>query len=71
MGEIFANPLTELAEYVDMKRDMDLGMGPVQGCGVMDYQKVHVMQELLAAAGCKRVITHDARNGDLRGFLLF
>ncbi len=59
MGEIFANPLTELAEYVDMKRDMDLGMGPVQVCGVTDSQKVHVMHELSSGAGWKLIITHD------------
>ena len=29
MGEIFANPLTELAEYTDIERDLSLGRGPV------------------------------------------
>ena len=28
MAEVFANPLAELAEYTDMKQDMDKGKGP-------------------------------------------
>ena len=46
MGEIFANPLTELAEYGDMKQDLMKGKGPVQICGVTDSQKVHVMYQV-------------------------
>ena len=40
MGEIFANPLMELAEYVDMKQALERGKGPVQASGVTDSQKV-------------------------------
>ena len=32
MAEVFANPLAELAEYTDMKQDMDLR-------GIMAYAK--------------------------------
>ena len=46
MAEVFANPLAELAEYTDMKQDMDKGKGPIQVSGVTDSQKVHVMHEL-------------------------
>ena len=59
MGEIFANPLIDLAEYTDMKRDVDGGRGPVHICGVTDSQKVHVMHELSAAKKWKLVVTHD------------
>ena len=34
MAEVFANPLAELAEYTDMKQDMDKGKGPIQVSGV-------------------------------------
>ena len=40
MGENFANPLAELAEYTDMKRDLMNGYGPIHICGVTDSQKV-------------------------------
>ena len=40
MAEVFANPLAELAEYTDMKQDMDKGKGPIQVSGVTDSQKV-------------------------------
>ncbi|MBQ7796013.1 MAG: transcription-repair coupling factor [Lachnospiraceae bacterium] len=59
MGEIFANPLVDLAEYSDMKRDLDSGKGPVHICGVTDSQKVHVMHELSTAKSWKLVVTHD------------
>ena len=59
MGEIFANPLTELAEYGDMKRDLNQGRGPVHICGVTDSQKVHVMYELSADKAWKLVVTYD------------
>ena len=59
MGEIFANPLVELAEYTDMKRDLMQGNGPIHICGVTDSQKVHVMYELSAEKSWKLVVTHD------------
>ena len=59
MGEIFANPLTELAEYGDMKRDLMKGKGPVQICGVTDSQKVHVMYQVSEEKAWRLVVTHD------------
>lgn len=59
MGEIFANPLMELAEYTDMKRDLETGKGPVQICGITDSQKVHLMHELSGKVAWKLVVTHD------------
>lgn len=58
-GRNFANPLTELAEYTDMKRDLELGRGPVQICGVTDSQKVHLMYELSREKAWKLVVTYD------------
>lgn len=59
MGEIFANPLTELAEYTEMKRDLEQGNGPIQVSGVTDSQKVHVMYELSAAKAWRLAVTYD------------
>ena len=59
MGEIFANPLVDLAEYTDMKRDLDQGRGPIHVCGITDSQKVHVMHELSAGKSWKLIVTHD------------
>ena len=59
MGEIFANPLMELAEYVDMKQALERGKGPVQASGVTDSQKVHVMHELSAGTPWRLVVTYD------------
>ena len=59
MSEIFANPLTELAEYADMKRDLEQGRGPIQICGVTDSQKVHLMYEMSADVAWKLVVTYD------------
>ena len=59
MGEIFANPLTELAEYTDIERDLSLGRGPVQLCGVTDSQKVHLMHGLTEKKAWKLVVTYD------------
>lgn len=59
MGEIFANPLTELAEYTDIERDLSLGRGPVQLCGVTDSQKVHLMHGLTEKKAWKLIVTYD------------
>ena len=59
MGEIFANPLTELAEYGDMKQDLMKGKGPVQICAVTDSQKVHVMYQVSEEKAWRLVVTHD------------
>lgn len=59
MAEVFANPLVDLAEYTDMKQDMDQGKGPVQVSGVTDSQKVHVMHELSKDNPWRLVVTYD------------
>ena len=59
MAEVFANPLVDLAEYTDMKQDMDKGKGPVQVSGVTDSQKVHVMHELSKDNPWRLVVTYD------------
>lgn len=45
MSRVFVNPLTELAEYEELNRDLNRGKGPVQISGCMDSQKVHLMWE--------------------------
>lgn len=59
MAEVFANPLAELAEYTDMKQDMDKGKGPIQVSGVTDSQKIHVMHELSKDNPWRLVVTYD------------
>lgn len=59
MAEVFANSLVDLAEYTDMKQDMDKGKGPVQVSGVTDSQKVHVMHELSKDNPWRLVVTYD------------
>ena len=59
MAEVFANPLVDLAEYTDMKQDMDKGKGPIQVSGVTDSQKVHVMHELSKEHPWRLVVTYD------------
>ena len=59
MGEVFANPLVELAEFSDMKRALDQGKGPVQICGVTDSQKVHTVYELSRDKAWRLVVTYD------------
>ena len=59
MAEVFANPLVDLAEYTDMKQDLDQGKGPVQISGVTDSQKVHVMHELSKDNPWRLVVTYD------------
>ena len=59
MAEVFANPLVDLAEYTDMKQDLDKGKGPVQISGVTDSQKVHVMYELSKDNPWRLVVTYD------------
>ena len=59
MAEVFANPLVDLAEYTDMKQDLDQGKGPVQISGVTDSQKVQVMHELSKDNPWRLVVTYD------------
>lgn len=59
MSNIFANPLPELAEYADMKKDLEKERGPIQICGLTDSQRVHLMHELASESRWKLVITYD------------
>ena len=59
MSRVFANPLTELAEYEEMDRDLNRGKGPVQMSGCMDSQKVHLMEEAGESCLWKLVVTYD------------
>ncbi len=59
MSRIFANPLTELAEYQEMNQDLCRGRGPVQISGCMDSQKVHLMEEAGESCRWKLVVTYD------------
>ena len=59
MAEVFANQLVDLAEYTDMKQDLDQGKGPVQISGVTDSQKVHMMHELSKDNPWRLVVTYD------------
>lgn len=53
------NPLTELAEYEKLNRDLNRGKGPVQISGCMDSQKVHLMWEAGETLPWKLVVTYD------------
>lgn len=53
------NPLTELAEYEELNRDLNRGKGPVQISGCMDSQKVHLMWEAGETLPWKLVVTYD------------
>ena len=59
MSRVFANPLTELAEYEEMNQDLNRGNGPVQISGCMDSQKVHLMEEAGERLRWKLVVTYD------------
>ena len=59
MGEIFANPLTELAEYGDMKQDLMKGKVTRPDLRRTDSQKVHVMYQVSEEKAWRLVVTHD------------
>ncbi len=59
MSRVFANPLTELAEYEEMDQDLNRGKGPIQMSGCMDSQKVHLMEEAGESCLWKLVVTYD------------
>ena len=59
MSRVFVNPLTELAEYEELNRDLNRGKGPVQISGCMDSQKVHLMWEAGETLPWKLVVTYD------------
>ncbi len=59
MSRVFANPLTELAEYEEMNQALNRGKGPVLMSGCMDSQKVHLMQEAGERFAWKLVVTYD------------
>lgn len=59
MSQVFASPLSELAEFEELERDVERKKGPVQVSGCMDSQKVHLMQETAADLPWKLVVTYD------------
>ncbi len=59
MSRVFANPLTELAEYEELNRDLNRGKGPLQISGCMDSQRVHLMYEAGESLPWKLVVTYD------------
>ena len=59
MSRVFANPLTELAEYEEMNQDLNRGRGPIQISGCMDSQKVHLIEEAGECYPWKLVVTYD------------
>ena len=62
MSQVFASPLSELAEFEELNREIQRRKGPVQVSGCMDSQKVHLMQETAFDVPWKLVVTYeDAR----------
>ena len=59
MSRVFANPLTELAEFEQLLECLKKKKGPVQVSGCLDSQKVHLMQETVADRPWKLVVTYD------------
>ena len=59
MSRVFANPLTELAEFEQLQECLKKKKGPVQVSGCLDSQKVHLMQETVADRPWKLVVTYD------------
>lgn len=59
MGELFDNPLDEMIEFQDMKKELMRGQGPLQITGCLDSQKVHMMSELSDVTPWKLVVTYD------------
>ena len=59
MGRIFANPMDELVEFQELKKDLTGGRGPVLLSGCIDSQKAHLISELSGLTPWKLVITYD------------
>lgn len=59
MGEVFFNPLDELADYQSLNEDLRREKGPVSVSGCMDSQKVHLMYEAAKDVPWKLVVTYD------------
>ena len=59
MGDVFLNPLAELAEYEELNQDLERGLGPVFVGGCLDSQKVHLMHEAVSGAKWKLAVTYD------------
>jgi len=59
MGRIFANPMDELVEFQELKKDLAGGRGPVLLSGCIDSQKAHLISELSGLTPWKLVITYD------------
>lgn len=59
MSRGFVNPLTELAEFEEIQKRLEKKQGPLQICGCLDSQKVHLMQETRNACPWKLIVTYD------------
>ena len=59
MTGIFENPLEELIEYQDLKRDLERSQGPLLVSGCMDSQKAHLMSELSGLTDWKLIVTYE------------
>ena len=59
MAGIFANPLEELIEYQDLRRDLERSGGPLLVSGCMDSQKAHLLSELSDLTDWKLIVTYD------------
>ena len=70
MSRIFSNPLTELAEFEELSRDLSRKKGPVQVSGCMDSQKVHLMVEAEPDMPWKLVVTYDEARGPRKSMMI-
>ena len=55
---VFANPLTESAEYQQFVEKLLKGSDPVGISGCIDSQKVHLMSSLLGQRRLQLVVTY-------------
>ncbi|MCD8082873.1 MAG: transcription-repair coupling factor [Clostridiales bacterium] len=59
MREVFRKPLAGLYEFTELDEAVRRGQGPVQVCGCLDSQKVHLMQEVAEEKPWKLIVTYD------------
>ena len=59
MGTVFENPLKELIEYQDLKRDLERAQGPLLVTGCLDSQKAHLLSELAEISAWRLIVTAD------------
>lgn len=74
MSGLFKNPLTDLIEYSDLRRDLEMSQGPFLASGCLDTQKAHLISELSDVHKWNIVVTSDEQHArelteDLRAFL--